>query len=347
VAPVARLAELLAARMPEGLDAVFLSNSGTEAIEGALKLARRVIGRPAIVGFSGAFHGRTLGALSLTTSNPNYQTGHGPFLPSTYVVPFPAAYRDFAGDEEAATSASLAALERLFADEVSPRDVAAILIEPVLGEGGYVPAPLDFLRRLRALCDEHGILLICDEVQTGYARTGRMWAFEHAGIVPDVVCLAKAMANGLPLGALVSRRDLQERWGLGAHGSTFGGNPVSCAAGVAVLETIERDGLEANAAARGAELLRGLKDLSARDERIGDVRGAGMMIGVEFVKDRTSREPDGALGDSVIARCADEGLLLLTCGAAHNIVRWIPPLDVTSAEIDEGLGLFGRALEAI
>ncbi len=347
VEPVARLAQMVAARMPEGLDAVFLANSGTEAIEGALKLARRATGRQAIVAFSGAFHGRTMGALSVTTSNPNYQAGHGPFLPGVHIAPFPQAYRDFAGDEEAATAGSLAALDRLFAEAVKPADVAAILIEPVLGEGGYVPAPLPFLRSLRKLADEHGILLICDEVQTGYARTGRMWAFEHAGIVPDVVCLAKAMANGLPLGAVVSRRDLQQHWGVGAHGSTFGGNPVACAAAIAVLETIEREGLVANAAERGEELRRGLLTLAERDQRIGDVRGPGLMIGVEFVKDRASREPDGDLGNAVIARCADEGLLLLTCGADHNVVRWIPPLAVTSQEIGDALHIFERVLETI
>ncbi|CAN5802942.1 aminotransferase class III-fold pyridoxal phosphate-dependent enzyme [soil metagenome] len=345
--PVARLAALIAQRMPAGLDSVFLANSGTEAIEGALKLARRTTGRQAIVAFSGAFHGRTLGSLSVTTSNPNYQAGHGPFLPGVHIVPFPAAYREFAGDEEAATAASLAALERLFEDVVKPADVAAILIEPILGEGGYVPAPLDFLRRLRALADEHGSLLICDEIQSGYGRTGRMWAFEHAGIVPDVVTLAKAMANGLPLGAIVSRRELQERWGVGAHGSTFGGNPVACAAGIAVLETMEREGLVANAQARGEELRRGLEQLQARDERIGDVRGPGLMIGVELVKDRVTREPDGELAAALIARCADEGLLLLTCGTAHNTVRWIPPLDVTSAELSEGLAVFERVLAAV
>jgi 4-aminobutyrate aminotransferase len=347
VEPAARLTQMIAARMPAGLDAVFLANSGTEAVEGAIKLARRATGRPAIIAFSGAFHGRTLGALSLTTSNPNYQAGHGPFLPDVHIAPFPHVYRDHGGDEEAATAASLAALDRLLADQVRPSDVAAFIIEPVLGEGGYVPAPLGFLRALRALASEHGSLLVCDEIQAGYGRTGRMWAFEHAGIVPDVVCLAKAMANGMPLGALVARRELHERWGLGAHGSTFGGNPVSCAAGLAVLETIDREGLLANAVARGDELRSGLLEVARHDERIGDVRGLGMMIGVELVKDRATREPDGELAKALIARCADEGLLLLTCGTTHNVIRWIPPLDVTSAEIKEGLRLFGKALEQV
>ena len=344
--PSSRLAERLVAALPAPLDTVFFANSGAEAIEGALKLVRRASGRPAIIGFEGAFHGRTFGALSATTSSPNYQAGHGPLLPDVHLVPYPRPYRDHGGDEAAATEASLAAIERLLASTVAPDRVAAVLIEPVLGEGGYVPAPLDFLRRLRALCDRHGMLLIADEVQTGYGRTGRMWAFEHAGILPDIVCLAKGVANGLPLGAFVSRRELQARWGLGAHGTTFGGNPVACAAGVAVLETIEREGLVANAAARGEQLLAGLREVAARDERIGDVRGRGLMIGVELVSDRATRQPDGALGDAVIARCADEGLLVLTCGAAHNIVRWIAPLNVTADEIDEGLSIFRGVLES-
>jgi 4-aminobutyrate aminotransferase len=344
--PVARLARLLTEALPAPLDSVFFGNSGSEAVEGALKLARRASGRPAIICFAGAFHGRTLGALSVTTSNPNYQRGHGPLLPGVHVVPYPYAYRDFDGDEAAATDASLAAVDRLLTDEVAPESVAAIVIEPELGEGGYVPAPLDFLRRLRALCDEHGILLICDEVQTGYGRTGRMWGFEHAGIVPDVVCVAKGMANGLPLGAFVARRDLHERWGLGAHGSTFGGNPLACAAGIAVLETIEREGLVANAAARGAQLIDGLRLLANDAPRVGDVRGRGLMVGVELVTDRRSRQPDGELANSVIAACADQGLLLLTCGAEHNVVRWLAPLNVTDDEIDEGLSIFGRVLAA-
>lgn len=344
--PASRLAQRLAAALPEPLDTVFFGNSGAEAIEGALKMARRATGRPAIVAFEGAFHGRTFGALSATTSSPNYQAGHGPLLPDFHLVPFPQAYREHGGDESAATEASLAAIERLLG-EVGAERVAAVLIEPILGEGGYVPAPLDFLRALRALTERHGIILIFDEIQTGYGRTGRMWAFEHAGVVPDVICLAKGIANGLPLGAFVSRRELHERWGLGAHGTTFGGNPVSCAAGVAVLDTIEREGLVANAAARGEQLMAGLRNVAARDERIGDVRGRGLMIGVELVKHRATREPDGALGDALIARCADEGLLVLTCGAAHNVIRWVAPLNATAAEVEEALAIFGRVLEQL
>ena len=342
--PVTRLAEMLAEESPDGLDTVYFGNSGSEVVDGALKLARRATGRSHVIAFSGAFHGRTYGALSVTTSNLNYRTGYDPLLADIHIAPFPSAYRDFAGDEAAATASSLASLERLLTEQVPPSAVAAFLLEPVQGEGGYVPAPAAFLQGLRALADRHGILLIADEVQSGYGRSGRMWAFEHAGVVPDVILAAKAIANGLPLAAIISSRDLQERWGLGAHGSTYGGNPVACAAGVAVLETIRAEGLVANAAARGEELTRGLKGLMAEDPRIGDVRGPGLMIGLELVTDRETREPDGALGDAIIARCADEGLLLLTCGPKHNIIRWIPPLDVTRPELEEALGVFQKVL---
>src|SRR6185436_3721806 len=346
VESVSRLAEKLVGTLPDGLDTVFFGNSGAEAIEGALKLARRASGRPAIIAFEGAFLGRTFGALSVTSSNLNYRAGHEPLLPDVHLVPYPNAYRDHEGDEGSATEAALASLDRLLAEVVAPESVAAVLIEPELGEGGYIPAPLEFLRELRARCDRHGILLIADEVQTGYGRTGLMWGFEHAGVVPDIVCAAKGIANGLPLGALVARRELHERWGKGAHGSTFGGNPVSCAAGLAVLETIEDEGLVGNAAERGAQLRAGLQTLAGRDEGIGDVRGRGLMLGVELVTDRTKRSPDGERADAVIARCADEGLLLLTCGQAHNTVRWLAPLNVTAAEIDEGLATFGKVLAA-
>jgi 4-aminobutyrate aminotransferase len=217
-------------------------------------------------------------------------------------------------------------------------------VEPVLGEGGYVVPPPGFLPRLREITEKHGILLIADEVQSGFGRTGTMWAFEHAGIVPDVVCVAKAIANGLPLSAIVSSRELQERWGRGAHGSTFGGNPVACAAGVAVMHTIHAEGLVANAAARGTELTAGLWRIAAEDDRIGDIRGRGLMVGVEFVEDRGTKVPDGATAEALIARCADDGLLLLTCGSGHQVVRWIPPLDASSAEIAEALEIFGDAL---
>jgi 4-aminobutyrate aminotransferase len=342
--PVTRLAEMIVEETPDGLDSVYFGNSGSEIVDGAIKLTRRVSRRSHIIAFSGAFHGRTYGATSVTSSAINYRTGYDPLLGDIHIAPFPSAYRDFAGDDEAASAASLVYLERLFAEQLPPASVAAFLIEPIQGEGGYVPAPVSFLRSLRELADRHGILLIMDEVQSGYGRSGKMWAFEHADIVPDVLLMAKSIANGMPLGAIVSSRDLQARWGVGAHGSTYGGSPVACAAGIAVIETIRDEGLIENAATRGDELTRGLEALMAEDPRIGDVRGPGLMIGVEMVKDRDTREPDGDLGNALSARSADEGLLVLTCGPAHNIVRWIPPLDVSRAELEEALGIFQKVL---
>ncbi len=345
--PISRLADELASVFPAPLDTTIFLNSGSEAIDAAMKLARRVTGRPGIIAFRGGFHGRTFGAMSVTSSAINYRVGYEPLLPSVHLSTFPAVYRDFGGDEGSAVARAMADLRTLTSTTIPPSAVGSILIEAVQGEGGFNPAPPAFLRELRAFCDEHGILLIADEVQCGYGRTGRMWAFEHAGVVPDVVVLAKAIANGLPLSAVVASRELHERWGRGAHGSTYGGNPVACAAGIAVLETIRSEGLVENAAARGEELRAGLERIAAEDDRIGDIRGPGMMIGVEFVRDRSTREPDGSLPDRLSAACADNGLLVLTCGSQHEVMRWIPPLDVTAAEISEAVEIFGESLAAI
>jgi 4-aminobutyrate aminotransferase len=345
--PVVRLAAMLAETLPDPIDSLMFLNSGSEAIDGALKLARRVTGRTGIIAFRGGFHGRTFGATSVTTSSLNYRTGYEPLLPGVYFAPYPAAYPDFDGDEERASEASLAVLRSLFETVIAPSMVGSVLIEPVRGEGGYNPAPASFLRGLREICDQHGIMLIADEVQTGFARTGRMWGFEHAGITPDVVVLAKAIANGLPLSAIATSRATMDRWGKSAHGSTFGGNPVACAAGIAVLDTIADERLVENAAERGAELRAGLARIAAEEPRIGDVRGPGLMIGVEFVKDGPGREPDGATAKAAIARAADLGLLLLTCGSSGQTIRWIPPIDVTVAEVSEAVEIFGETLRTI
>jgi 4-aminobutyrate aminotransferase len=339
-----RLARELAAVLPDPIDSIFFMNSGSEAIEAAIKLARRVTGRPGLIAFRGGFHGRTLGAASITSSNINYRRGYEPLLPGVYLSEYPSVYRDFGGDEERAVEVAFRHLRELLHTTIPPESVAAIILEPVQGEGGYIPAPPAFLQILRRVCDKHGILLVADEVQAGFGRTGKMWSFEHAGIVPDVVCMAKAIANGLPLSALASSKALQERWGKSAHGTTYGGNPVSCAAGLAVLEEIRERDLVANAASRGAELSAGLRAIAARDARIGDVRGPGLMVGVEFVTDRATRDPDGPTCEAVIQGCADEGLLVLSCGVQHNVIRWIAPLDVTSDEIGEALAIFDRVL---
>jgi 4-aminobutyrate aminotransferase len=342
--PTVKLARMLAATFPDPLDSVLFLNSGSETIDGAIKLARRVTGRPAVIAFRGAFHGRTIGATSVTTSALNYRKGYEPLLPGVYTTVFPAVYRHYAGDEERAIADSLKHFDGLLMTTVSPDEVAAVIVEPVQGEGGYYPAPAAFLQGLRERCSKHGILLVIDEVQSGYGRTGDMWAFQESGIVPDVVCVAKAIANGLPLSAIVASKATMSAWGKSAHGTTYGGNPVACAAGVAVLETIEEEGLLENARARGGELLGGLRELMAETPGIGDVRGRGLMIGVEFVKDRASRLPDGAMADAVIERAREAGLLLLSCGIAHQVIRWIPPLDVTVPEVEESLRIFEGAL---
>ncbi len=344
--PVVRLAGMLAATFPAPLDSVMFLNSGSEAIDGALKLARRVTGRPGIVSFRGGFHGRTFGATSVTTSSLNYRTGYEPLLPAVYVSPYPAAYPEFGGDEERASDAAFEIFRSVFSTIIAPQSVGSVLIEPVRGEGGYNPAPASFLRRIRDFTAEHGILLIADEVQTGFGRTGRMWGFEESGVTPDVVVLAKAIANGLPLSAIVASTELMQRWGKSAHGSTYGGNPVACAAGIAVLEAIAEDRLVANAAARGTELVTGLGRIAAEEPRIGDVRGRGLMVGVELVREGTS-EPDAALAKATIAKAADLGLLILSCGVNGNVIRWIPPLDASSAEITEAVEIFGEALRQV
>jgi 4-aminobutyrate aminotransferase len=346
IEPVSRLATALAATLPDPLDTVMFLNSGTEAIEAGLKLARRVTGRPGFVAFDGAFHGRTFGAASVTSSNLNYRAGYAPLLPGVEIVPFPRPYRD-RQTEEQAVSAAVAALRQRLATVTPESEVAAIVVEPIQGEGGIHPAPESFLRALREVCDEIGALLVVDEIQTGLGRTGTTWAIDTAGIVPDVVAVGKAIANGLPLAAIVARRELHERWGRGAHGSTFGGNLVACAAGLEVLGTIADEDLAANARARGGQLAAGLRQIARSDARIGDVRGRGLMIGVELTQDAATREPDGELANGVVAAAADRGLLLLTCGSGHEVVRWLPPLDVTGAEIDEALATFEESLGSV
>jgi 4-aminobutyrate aminotransferase len=342
--PISGVAADIVETLPEPLDTVFFQNSGSEVIEAAVKLARRSTGRPGLIAFGGGFHGRTMAAVALTTSSLNYRAGYDPMLPGVFVAPFPDPYRQ--GGEAAATRTALAGLHDVFRWQVAPESVAAMVVEPVQGEGGYRPAPHEFLRELRRICDRHGILLVFDEIQTGLARTGRMWGFEHAGVVPDVLCVAKGIANGLPMGVLVSRRELHERWGAGAHGTTFGANPVACAAARAVLRTIREEGLVENAAARGAELRDGLQRLAVDDPGIGDVRGPGLMIGVEFVRDRDTKEPDGDRAGRLLQATAEAGLLVLLCGTEHNVMRWLAPVNVTADEIATALRIFGEVLAA-
>jgi 4-aminobutyrate aminotransferase len=316
--PMAALAERLAKLAP-GREAkrVFLTNSGTEAVEGALKLARHSTRRAAIIAFEGSFHGRTYGSLSLTASKTIQRAGFGPFLPEVYHAPY--------GDADYIDS-------RLFAKRLDPKDVAAIVVEPIQGEGGYVVPPAGFLRTLRALCDKHGILLIMDEVQTGIGRTGKMFACEHEDIVPDILVIAKGLASGMPLGAFISRADIM-KWQPGAHGSTFGGNPVCCAAALATLDLVEKEYVQ-NARTMGKHLMEGTRALAARHSIISDVRGRGLMMGIEL--------DDPALVKRVVLGAFQKGVLLL--GAGKSAIRFSPPLVIDQEDIGIALSTIGELL---
>ena len=313
---------------------VFLTNSGTEAVEGAIKLARYHTHRPGIIAFEGGFHGRTMGALSLTNSKIKQRAGFGPLLPMVHHAPFPRvrAWKEGSGGDG---SAELDHLRRtILGRQISPSDVAAIVVEPIQGEGGYFPAPASFLRGLRELCDEHGMLLIADEIQSGMGRTGRWWAVEHAGVEPDIITIAKGIASGMPIGAFVARDEVWT-WPPGAHGSTFAGNPICAAAALATLDIVEADGL-ANATAMGERLMAGITAAAEGTSSIRDIRGVGLMIGVEF----DSHERAGAVQDAAFAR----GLLTLECG--ESSLRFSPPLIVNPEEVDTAVRLFGEALTA-
>ena len=323
------------------------ANSGTEAVETALKLAMHATGREKFIAFFNSFHGRTLGSLSLTSSRVAQRRGFKRQALDVTHVPYPNSYRHpFTGEASDPETVSRACLDwiekRLFLTTTPPDEVAAIVVEAVQGEGGYVPAPPEFLHGLRRICDEHGILLVVDEVQSGMGRTGKMFACEHSGLKPDVITLAKGIASGLPMGACVARADLMD-WKPGAHASTFGGNPVALAAALKTIELLE-GGLVANSAEVGAYLQEGLRRLAAKHECIGDVRGLGLMVGVEFVEDRASREPAPELRDRVEMECYSRGLILL--GAGYNTVRWSPPLTLTRENVDVALEIFDEAVAA-
>lgn len=337
-APAIDLAERLASLLPDPLETMFFGNSGAEAVEGAIKLARIATGRPAIVACRGSFHGRTMGALSMTASNSLYRRGFEPLLPEVYHVNYPYPLWSAHGpDPDAVTAASLREIEDLLRWEVSPDRVAAILIEPVLGEGGYVPAPLQYLRGLRELCDRHGILLILDEVQSGFGRTGKMFAMEHSGIVPDILVMGKALGAGLPISAFVASRELHDKFPPGGHGTTYGGNAVSCAAAMAGLDVIEEEGLVERAARIGDEVLARLKPLEEL-QRVAEVRGLGCMIGIEFVDEHG--RPDAELTEEVVQGCLARNVLILSCGAHKNVVRLIPALNIPDDVLAEGVGVF-------
>jgi 4-aminobutyrate aminotransferase len=320
---------------------VLICQSGTEAVEGALKLARYVTGRPRFIGFLGGFHGRSMGSLSFTASKYTQQSGFFPTMPGVTHVPYPNLYRPLlAGADQG--RAVLEYIENvLFACNVPASEVAAILVEPIQGEGGYLVPPDGFLAGLRSLCDRHGILLIFDEVQSGIGRTGKMFAAEHWGVRPDIMTLAKGLGSGLPIGLVVAKKTIMEKWKRGAHGNTYGGNPLCCAAALATLDLVQRE-YAANAAQVGAYFQARLRDLQKEFECIGDVRGKGLMIGAELITDRASRKPAAALCQRLLTRAYHNGLILLSCGT--STVRFIPPLMVSREHVDEALGLLKTAL---
>jgi 4-aminobutyrate aminotransferase len=343
--PLTDLATRLSAIAPmPGPHKFFYGNSGAEAIECALKLARYHTGRQNIIAFLGAFHGRTMGALSLTASKPQQKRRFSPMVPGVTHVRYPYAYRGCAGgaQEEVAFSMGCARYieEKLFKTILPPEEVAAIFIEPIQGEGGYVVAPDNFLRELRGICDRHGILLVVDEVQSGAGRTGKWWAIEHAGVEPDIVCMAKGIASGMPLGVCMSRAEIMD-WVPGSHASTFGGNPVSIAAALATLEIIEREAM-ANAARVGGQMLERLRGWKQTHPLVGDVRGRGLMIGIELVKDKATREPAAAVRNRVETLAFERGLMVLGCG--ENSIRLCPPLIVSEQEATVALDILEEAL---
>lgn len=339
-----RLAERLAAIAPgDAPKRVFLGNSGAEAVEAALKLSRWRTGRSHVLAFFGAFHGRTMGAISLTASKSIYHKGFGPLVPAISHVPYAYCYR--CAYNLTYPQCDLACVsfieDMLFARSIPPEEVAAIIVEPVQGEGGYIVPPAGWLPRLRALCDQYGILLVADEVQSGMGRTGKMFAVEHWNVTPDILCLAKALASGMPLSATIATEAVMS-WPPGAHGSTFGGNPVSCAAALATLDVLEEEGLMENATLVGNHMLHHLRELAEESRLIGDIRGLGLMIGVELVKDKRSKARAENETNQVVNECFKRGLIVLPCGP--NTIRFSPPLSLKEAEADIALDIFTEAL---
>ena len=329
-----RLAELagrLAAISPEPIDTFFFANSGAEATEGAVKLAKQATRRPNVIVFQGSFHGRTHLTMAMTTSKTIYRAGHDPLPSGVFVAPFPHSDDDVAH--------CLTAVRLLLLSQTSPADTAAMVLEPVLGEGGYLPAPTAFLQGLTEICRQHGILFIADEVQSGFGRTGTMFCIEQHDLRPDIIMMAKGLASGFPISAIGASAEIMARWPPGSHGGTYGGNPIGCAAAIATIDVLTEPGFLAHVVARGEQLRAGLRALAAQHSGIVDVRGPGLMVASEFA-DATRVGP-------VLTHCLREGrLILMNAGTFGNVVRWMPPLVVTEAEIDQALAAFGRALAA-
>lgn len=350
--PGLRLYDRLRRLLPGDGWGAFLSNSGAEAVEAAVKVARVATARPAIVAFRGGFHGRTAQTMALSTSRHTIRGGFEPLPGSVYHAAYPSCYRAPDGPhpaDERCTCGWESELETLFAQVIPPDRIAAIIVEPVIGEGGYIVPPPAFLPRLREITRRHGILLIADEIQTGVGRTGRFWAVEHWDVVPDILVFAKGIASGLPLSGIIARRELIDALAPGTHGGTYGGNVVACAAALATLDVIEDEGLIENAAARGAELLAGLRDATAGRPSVGDVRGLGLMAAIEFVRpgEDDGRIPNPDAAKAFLGAALERHLIVLSAGSWGQVVRFVPPLVTTAAEVDVAVRITGEALDAL
>ena len=340
--PLLALVDKLQGVLPSHLDSLFFANSGSEALEASLRLSRQATGRPNVIVFHGGFHGRTVATATMTTSGTRFSAGFSPLMGGVHVAPFPTAYR-YGWSEEEATAFALKELDYILATLTSPQETAAFIVEPVLGEGGYIPGNTAFFQGLRERADRHGILLVMDEVQTGFGRTGKMFGHEHFDVQPDIITLAKGIASGFPISGIAASEELMSKAWPGSQGGTYGGNAVACAAAVATLEVLEEEGLVANSAERGTQLLEGAK--AARVDGIGDVRGLGLLVGSEFTA--ADGTPDTARAQAAQRLAATKGLLLLTCGAHMNVVRMIPPLVVTAEQVDEALEIWGKVLAEV
>jgi 4-aminobutyrate aminotransferase len=349
--PIIKLCEKLSKIAPGKLNSVFLNNSGGEAIDAAIKFARFVTGRSNVISFTGAFHGRTLLATALTTAKSKYREGYEPLPAGIFQVPYPYCLRCPAN--QTAGECELECfdfVQKIFDHQVKASSVAAIIMEPVLGEGGYVvPAtgytkPDGFMRRLRQVCDEHGIMLIFDEVQTGFGRTGKWFACQHWGVEPDILVMAKGIASGLPMAGIMARKELMDRWTAGRHGSTYGGNPLACASALASIQVIEDEKLLDNAEKLGSLIQRTITQLKTKFKSIGEVRGLGLMIGIEIVDDKG--KPDGERLNRLVEECFKRKLLLLDCGSQDHVIRFLPPLNCTEEQVRESLTIFEEALAA-
>lgn len=335
------LSERLGDVMPEGIDTFFYASAGTESVEAALRLSRHAMGRPNIIVFHGGFHGRTMGSMSLTTSKTGLRAGLQPLMGGVVVAPFPYAYR-YGWSEEEASRFCLQELDHILATLTAPEETAAMFIEPVLGEGGYIPAPAEFVRGVRDRCDRHGMLLVADEIQTGVGRTGRFWGLDHPGVRPDVTITAKGLASGFPLSAFGASAELMEKAWPGSQGGTYGGNAVSCAAALATLDVMQSEGLVDRSREMGDRLVAGLRESVGGHDAVGDIRGRGLMVGVELRAD--DGPAAGSLAKRVLDEAAERRLLLLTCGTYGHVVRLIPPLIVAEEQVDEAVRLFTEAL---